>query len=122
MTEERKKQPVNANEVTPNPKPTLTPENIPTKKTVPYSSSVLIYFIIALVEILLLFRFVFKLSGADPASGFVSFIYNLTNFLVAPYSVFVFEPGTLIAMLVYAFLAWAIAKIIGIIAKRLHNE
>jgi hypothetical protein len=80
-----------------------------------------VYFLGGVVEILLLFRFVFKMTGADPASGFVSFIYAATNFLVAPYAGFVFEPGTLIAMAVYAILAWGIAKIIVIAVGRSHN-
>jgi len=88
------------------------------KKVISFNRPVIIYIIIGVIEILLLFRFVFKLSAADPASGFVSFIYNATNFLVAPYSGFVFEPGTLIAMVVYAILAWGIAKIIIIATGR----
>ncbi len=81
----------------------------------------IIYFIGGLIEMLLLFRLVFKLSGADSSSGFVSFIYAMTNFLVAPYANFVFEPGTLIAMAVYAFLFWVIVKIIMFVAGRSHD-
>jgi hypothetical protein len=80
-----------------------------------------VYFIGGLLEILLLFRFVFKISGADSASGFVSFIYSVTDFFVAPYAGFVFEPGTLLAMAVYAALVWGIAKIIAIAAGRPHD-
>ena len=80
-----------------------------------------IYFIGGLIEILLLFRLVFKMTAADPASGFVSFIYGVTNFFVAPYATFVFEPGTLMAMAVYAILAWGIAKIVLIAIGRLHD-
>lgn len=80
-----------------------------------------VYFIGGVIEILLLFRLVFKLSAADPANGFVNFIYNVTNFFVAPYASFIFEPGTLIAMAVYALLAWGIAKIITIAIGRRHD-
>ena len=36
-----------------------------------------IYFFFGVIEVLLLFRFIFKLTGANPISGFVSFIYSL---------------------------------------------
>jgi len=81
----------------------------------------IIYFVGGLLEILLLFRLVFKLTAADASSGFVSFIYAVTDFFVAPYAVFVFEPGTVVAMAVYAFLAWGIAKIIAIAVGRRNN-
>lgn len=80
-----------------------------------------IYFIAGALEVLLLFRLVFKMTGADATSGFVSFIYSVTNFFVAPYAMFVFEPGTLVAMAIYAILAWGIAKIVGIVVRRPHN-
>ena len=77
-----------------------------------------IYFLGGMLEILLLFRLVFKLTAADPTNGFVNYIYAVSNVFVAPYSVFVFEPGTLVAMAVYAFLVWAIAKIIVFVITR----
>ena len=78
----------------------------------------LIYFIGGVVEVFLLFRLVFKLTGADPASGFAGFIYGVTNFFVAPYAGFILEPGTLMAMAVYAVLAWVIVKIIRFVSGR----
>jgi len=94
----------------------------------------IIYFIAGAIDVLLLFRLIFKMTGANPASGFVGFIYSFSNFFVAPfYAIFgnatapgaettaVFEPATLIAMAVYAVLAWGIAKLIGIMAGRPHD-
>jgi hypothetical protein len=72
------------------------------------------------MEILLLFRLVFKLLGANPAAGFSSFIYGVTNIFAAPFlTVFrityidgsIFEWTTLLAMLVYWIIAWGIVKL-----------
>lgn len=85
----------------------------------------ILYYVLGVLEILLLFRFLFKILGANPQSGFVSFIYALTEIFVAPFAgIFrsgvtkgietqaVFEPGTVIAMLVYAVIAYGIARLL----------
>jgi len=101
--------------------PIVPTEPVPPKKPAYGLAHYIIYFIGGLLEVVLLFRLVFKLTGADATSGFVGFIYGVTNFFVAPYAVFVFEPGTLIAMVVYAILIWGVAKIISIVVGRPHN-
>lgn len=67
---------------------------------------------------LLVFRFLLKLTEANPSAGFTSFIYQLSKPFVAPFAaVFqrtniqgsVFEWTTLLAMIVY----WIVA--VGII-------
>ncbi len=88
----------------------------------------LVYYLTGLLEILLAFRFVFKLLGANPSSGFVSFIYSLTSGFLAPFSgIFhtsssngavtnsVFDPAILIAMVVYGLIGWGLAKLLDII-------
>lgn len=120
MIEELKEKPNEEVKGPSSPLPPIVTSNPAIKKPA-HNKPVIIYFIIGVIEILLLFRFIFKLSGADPMSGFVNFIYNVTNPLVSPYAGFVFEPGTLMAMIVYAFLAWGIAKIILIAAGHFHN-
>ncbi|HEX7259673.1 MAG TPA: YggT family protein [Candidatus Saccharimonadia bacterium] len=84
-----------------------------------------------LLEGLLAFRLIFKLLGANPASGFVTFIYSVTEPFVAPFygifgqvtttgaeTVAVFEPATLIAMLIYALVAWLVVRLIGAASGR----
>ncbi|MDP3883295.1 MAG: YggT family protein [Candidatus Staskawiczbacteria bacterium] len=96
--------------------------NSPTTKPI-YKGIQIIWYVLGLVEALLAFRFVFKLLVANPGAGFVSFVYSITQFLAAPFlSIFsqikiagvVFEWTTLIAMLVYLFVAWAIVKLLSI--------
>ncbi len=91
----------------------------------------IIYFLFGVIEILFIFRLVFKLTGANPTSGFVSFIYSLTQLFIAPFSgIFpqattpglattaVLEPATLVAIVVYAVLAWGITQIVVILSGR----
>lgn len=87
----------------------------------------LVYFIFGVLEILLAFRFVLKLLGASLSSGFVSFIYDFSGIFIVPFegifrsgttqgveTVAVFEPATLVALIVYAVLAWGVVKLISI--------
>lgn len=91
----------------------------------------IVYYILGVIEVLLAFRFVFKLLGANPASSFVSFIYTLSNIFLAPFmGIFrtettrgfetqaVMEPATIVAIIVYAVIAWGIVKFIEITLKR----
>lgn len=95
----------------------------------------LIYFVFGLLEILLSFRFVFKLLGANPSTGFVDFIYNLSAIFVTPFegifntslaegavTTSVFEPATLVALIVYAVVAWGIVALIRVFLGRQQNE
>lgn len=91
--------------------------NSPSTKPL-YRGTQIVWYILGLIEVLLGFRFILKLLGANPDAGFSSLIYGVTDFLVAPFmKVFnisqvagnIFEWTTLLAMFVY----WAVA--IGII-------
>jgi hypothetical protein len=82
-----------------------------------YKLTQVIWFILGLIELLLLFRFALKLIGANPGAPFTSFIYNVSNIFAGPFiSVFkvtyveqnVFEWTTLLAMFVY----WLIAVLL----------
>ena len=95
----------------------------------------IVYFIFGILEILLAFRFVLKLAGANPSSGFVDFIYSLSRIFVLPFNgIFhtslaqgdvttsVFEPSTLVALIVYALVAWGIVKLIKISSGKQQTE
>ncbi|MEX2010195.1 MAG: YggT family protein, partial [Parcubacteria group bacterium] len=78
------------------------------------------WFILGLIEILLAARFALKLLGANASAGFTSFIYAVTYPFAAPFlGVFkitriegsVFEWTTLLAMLVYWFVAIGIIRL-----------
>lgn len=80
----------------------------------------IVWYLLGLLEVLLAFRFVLKLTGANPVAGFTSFIYGITWPFTAPFlAVFqrtvvqgsIFEWTTLLAMLVYWMIALAIIKL-----------
>ena len=86
-----------------------------------YRGTQIVWYILSLLEVLLAFRFVLKLTGANPLAGFTSFIYGITYIFTAPFlSVFhitriegsIFEWTTLLAMLVYWMVAMGIVKLL----------
>lgn len=95
------------------------------------SATYLIYFVFGILDVVLAMRFILKILGANPFSGFVTFIYNLSGILVAPFTgmfrtatvagaetTSIFEPATLIAMLVYGLLAWGIVKLTQLLSGK----
>ena len=85
-----------------------------------YRGTQIVWYILGLLEILLAFRFVLKLFGANAAAGFTSFIYGTTQIFTAPFlSVFriskvsgsIFEWTTILAMFVYWVIAIGIIKL-----------
>jgi uncharacterized protein YggT (Ycf19 family) len=90
-----------------------------------YRLTQLIYWIFGLVEALILIRFVLKALGANPSAGFAQFIYGITAPLVAPFiNLFgnpqtqgsVLELNSIVALIVYALVAYLLAKLAWIIA------
>ena len=94
-----------------------------------------IYLIFGIIEGLIAIRFVLRLLGANPAAGFASFIYGITAPFLAPFvGMFgtpnfdgsVLELHSIVAIVVYALLAWVLAKIVkltmGESRTALHTE
>jgi hypothetical protein len=86
-----------------------------------YWTAAVVYFLLSVLEILLVLRFLFRFLGANEGNGFVLFLYNFTYVFVAPFEgIFrdpsfsqnhVFEVSTLLAMLIYALIAWGIVAL-----------
>jgi len=102
---------------------TLGARDASTSQTIEY----LVYFLFGVLEILLFFRLMLKLTGASLTSLFVSLIYGLTGIFILPFegifrrwfnqgleTTSVFEPSTIVAIIVYAMLAWGIVQLIRI--------
>ncbi len=80
-----------------------------------------IWYIAGVLLVLLAFRFVLALLGANPSNGFANFIYSTSHPFVAPFfSLFGYniqngvshvEMYTLVAMAVYAIIAWGLARL-----------
>jgi uncharacterized protein YggT (Ycf19 family) len=92
--------------------------NSPTTKPL-FKVAQIAWFLLSLVEMLLVFRFVFKILVVNPEAEFTSFIYALSWGLTSPFlAVFprtvvqgsVFEWTTLLAMLVYWMITFAVVQ------------
>ena len=81
-----------------------------------------VWTILGIVEAVLALRFILRLIAANPSAGFTDFIYTAASPLMAPFnnvvrnvradaSGGVFDWNTLIAMVVYWLLAWAIVRL-----------
>jgi len=80
-----------------------------------------IWWVAGVILALLAVRFILALLGANPGNGFANFIYTTSHPFVAPFfSLFSFnqrlgvgrfEIYTLVAMLVYALVAWGLARL-----------
>lgn len=80
---------------------------------------------ITVLEIILTIRFVLKLIGADPLNLFAGFLYALTDIILFPFNSIVhtpsihtnqaFEWSTLIAMVIYWLVFWAIRRFLRIL-------
>ena len=79
-----------------------------------------VYFVLGVLEVILLLRLIFRLLGANQSSAFVMFLYNLSHIFVGPFNgIFndqalgnsVFEISTLVAMVVYALIAWGVVSL-----------
>jgi hypothetical protein len=93
--------------------------NSPTTKPL-YRGTQIVWYIVAILEVLLAFRFVLKLLGANPNAGFSNFIYDFSYIFVAPFlNVFritqvegsVFEWTTILAMFVYWLIALGVINL-----------
>lgn len=94
--------------------------NSPTTKPL-YRGTQVVWYITGILEIALVFRFVFTLLGANTGAGFTSFVYTITEPLIIPFtSVFgisfvqgnLFEWTSLLAMIVYGLIGWGITRLL----------
>ena len=108
---------------------------VESKATSSQTVQYLIYFFFGALNVLLVFRFILKLFGANALNSFVGLIYGITGIFVAPFSgIFstgvseglettsIFEPATIVAILVYLLIAWGIVKLINILSGRSQTE
>ena len=87
----------------------------------------IVYLVFGILEALLVIRFILKLLAANPDAGFSNFIYTITQPFVSFFQgVFpdavtrgsILEVSTLLAILVYALVAWGIASSVRIVGRR----
>jgi uncharacterized protein YggT (Ycf19 family) len=83
-----------------------------------------IYLIFGVIAGLVAIRFILRALGASPNADFGAFIYGLTEPLVRPFTGLfgttqidgaVFEPQSLVAIIVYALVGWLLGKVVSIL-------
>jgi hypothetical protein len=89
-----------------------------------------VYFMFGILEGFFVLRLILKLLGANPGSTLVSYVYDITGVFIAPFNTvfkadlnkdigkFVIEPTTIVAMIVYAIIAYVIVSLIRIFRTR----
>ena len=107
------------------------PQKVYEKKKTIFRFNQVIWYILGLVEVLLVFRTVLKILGANPFVGFTSLIYSITGPLTIPFSGILgvtvsgnnsVEWSTIIAGIVYFFVAWGLAYLLGLIYPITPND
>jgi uncharacterized protein YggT (Ycf19 family) len=90
-------------------------------------AAMITYLILGVMEALIITRVILKLLAANPSSGFVRVVYTVSAPLVAPFQgIFptpatqnsVLELSSLVAIAVYALIAWGIVRLIAIFGRR----
>jgi hypothetical protein len=84
-------------------------------------------FVFGVIELLLLVRFFLLLVGANTATGFVQWIHQTSGIFMAPFNAIlgtqtihgaIFEWSALVAIAVYAVIAWLIVALIRALTPR----
>ena len=90
-----------------------------------------VWFVAGVIEVFLAIRFVLTLLGANAEAGFSKFIYGVSDVFMAPFNAIfstgrvsgaTFEWSALVAMAVYALIAWGLVALIGVVSPRKHAQ
>lgn len=82
-----------------------------------------IWLVTSILEVLIGVRVLLKLLGANPQAPFAQFIYSITAVFLAPFNALftspaagasVLEISSLVAMLVYALIAWGVVRVMWV--------
>lgn len=91
----------------------------------------IVWFVFGVIEILIAIRFVLLLMGANAAAGFVQFIYGVSGVFMVPFNAILgaptvsgatFEWSALLAIAVYALIAWGLVSLIAVVSPRRRSE
>jgi len=87
----------------------------------------LIWLLLGLLEAMIALRVVFKLIAVNAANPFATLLYKVTDFFVAPFASLtgapavggmVLEISSILAMIVYFLIAWALERIVYVLFYR----
>ncbi|HEX2348948.1 MAG TPA: YggT family protein [Ktedonobacterales bacterium] len=110
------------------PAPVAYRRDVTTEVSPAYRFAQFIYVVFGVGITLIIIRVILKALAANPDAGFTSFLYGVTNPLVAPFQgIFatpqagtgsVFELSSIIAIIVYALIAWALVRLVVLMGRR----
>jgi hypothetical protein len=89
-----------------------------------FKTSQLIWLAFGLVEALIVMRIILKLIGANAANLFAAIVYDLSYIFLFPFEGIVRTPAaggavlelsSIIALIVYALLAWGVVRIVRVV-------
>jgi len=92
-----------------------------------FKATQIIWLLLGLLEAVIALRIVFKLIGVNPTNPFAMLLYSVSGFFVAPFATLtntlasgnmVLEISSVIAMIVYLLIAWAIERIVHVLFYR----
>lgn len=90
-----------------------------------------IMFVFSVIEVFIGIRFVLMLLGANAEAGFVKMVYAVSGVFMAPFlTIFntqkvdgaVFEWSALVAIAVYALVAWGLTELIRAVSPRSQSQ
>ncbi len=92
-----------------------------------FKATQMIWLLLGILEAVIALRVVFKLIAVNAANPFATLLYNVTNLFVAPFASLtgapaaggmVLEISSIIAMVVYLLIAWALERIVYVLFYR----
>jgi len=88
-----------------------------------------VWFVFGVIEVLIGVRFVLRLLGANAEAGFVRGVYGVSDFFMAPFAAIfstqdvsgaTFEWSALVAIAIYALVAWGFVALVRAVSPREH--
>jgi uncharacterized protein YggT (Ycf19 family) len=95
-----------------------------------FKATQLIWLLLGLLEAAIALRVIFKLLGVNEANSFATLLYSVTGFFLAPFASLakapaaggsVLEISSIIAMIVYLLIGWALERIVYVLFYRLRG-
>lgn len=92
-----------------------------------FKATQLIWLLFGLLEAAIGLRVLFKLIAVNPTNPFAAFLYKVTDLFLAPFTSLVQAPeaggmvlefSSIIAMIIYALVAWALDRIVYVLFYR----
>ena len=86
-----------------------------------------VWFVFGVIEVFIGIRFVLKLIGANAEAGFVQLVNGFSDIFMAPFVAILgtdsvsgatLEWSALVAIVIYALIAWGLVALIGVVSPR----